>query len=117
MNKYVSAFIAGLVFSATAGVTIGAFAATNGIDPHSVPKLIWTGNPICTESEMPYQHPVGTDSQVKIEFREFHGNKNVATYAHMQGIDMSRIDPVWKKLRVRVCVEPVDDAAAPAAAK
>ncbi|MBA9902257.1 MULTISPECIES: hypothetical protein [Burkholderiaceae] len=106
MSKYVAGFIAGLVFSATAGVTIGAFAATNGT----------AGNPVCTEGEMPYQH-VGTDSQVKIEFREFHGGKDVATYAHMQGIDMSGIEPAVKKVRVRVCVEPASDATAPAAAK
>ncbi|MBO1856676.1 hypothetical protein J4G52_24365 [Burkholderia cenocepacia] len=63
-------------------------------------------NPVCTESEMAYQH-VGTDSQVKVEMQEYRDGKQVAAYGHVEGIDTSNIDPAAKKLRVRVCVESV----------
>lgn len=85
MKKHLIALFSGIVVAA------GAHAASN---------------PVCTESEMAYQH-VGTDSQVRVEMQEYRDGKQIAAYGHVEGIDTSNIDPAAKKLRVRVCVESV----------
>ncbi|MDC6237027.1 hypothetical protein PP724_22955 [Ralstonia solanacearum] len=97
-KKHLIAFLFGLVAAA------GAHAETA------------TAVNTCKDMEMPYQH-VGTDSQITVGLEELRDGKSVYLTSHMEGVETRHIPPSVKRVRVRVCIDPIFENAAPTATK